>query len=780
MRLQELKNILLGFMLVCLISEGISQGQCLGGGCAMTGANWGAVQSTTSATFVNSVAGTFSGEYNTYNVTNGMQYEWSLCVADGATSPNDAQLTLKTVGNVNICYSDDFCGVQPKIQWTATFNGQVRVLVTQFNCQSNTSSYTVRWRCVNCGPIPPGANCANPAVIASVPFAQNGQTTCGFGNNFSSSSACGSSYMNGDDFVYSYTPATNQCINVALTGTSTWTGVFVTNGCPTVGTCVAQNTNSAGNPSVNNVSLIAGNTYYIVISTWPLPQCTPFNINISVCAPQPPGANCANPAVIPSVPFTQNGQTTCGFGSNFSSSSACGSLYMNGDDFVYTYTPPVNQCISVSLTGTSTWTGVFVTQGCPTVGTCVAQNTNSAGNPSIPSVNLVGGVTYYIVISTWPSPQCTPFNINIGTCAAPPITASECANAINVCTNLNFSINPNGFGAINELCICCTSNPCTNPASANQGCLLAGELNSTWMIVNITTAGTLQFSFGAPGGSVCYDWAMWPYTPTTCNQIISNSIAPVRCNWNATCQGFTGISAPPPAGGAAGDFEPNLNVAANTQYVICFSNYSSATTTVPLNFFGTATVSCSALPIDMIDFYGRAFEAYNALNWATATEVFNSHFDIERSPDGHNFFKIGEQEGAGNSSSVNQYAFNDYQAVGTRNYYRLKQVDFNGGYKYSEIIIIENNYNGLFTVVGAYPNPTNDVFNIALQTEGETKLQVSIADLSGKIIQQEMVIVSAGSNRIEIPVNQMAKGLYMVSLTDERTKRTEKVKLAVH
>ena len=133
----------------------------------MVGTSYGAAQSTTSATFVNSVAGTWGGEYNTYNVTSGNQYEWSLCTADGAVSPtNDSQLTLKNTSNTTLCYSDDLCGARPKILWTATFTGQVRVLVTQYFCATNTSSHTVRWRQVSAVPSGP-VSCTN---ASSYPF----------------------------------------------------------------------------------------------------------------------------------------------------------------------------------------------------------------------------------------------------------------------------------------------------------------------------------------------------------------------------------------------------------------------------------------------------------------------------------------------------------------------------------------------------------------------------------------------------------------------------------
>lgn len=190
-------------------------------------------------------------------------------------------------------------------------------------------------------------------------------------------------------------------------------------------------------------------------------------------------------------------------------------------------------------------------------------------------------------------------NIICAPCGAPPppppgpTIASDCSNAVNICTNSAFQIDPNGSGSVTEFTSGSISNPSINPGSTNSGCLLSGELNSTWMIVNIATTGTLEFSFGADGGTGCLDWIMWPYTTTSCSQIIGNSLAPVRCNWNGACESYTGIATPLPAGGDASNFEPELNVTCGQRYIICLSNYSSQTTSVPLNFFGSASVSCT-------------------------------------------------------------------------------------------------------------------------------------------------------------------------------------------
>ena len=186
--------------------------------------------------------------------------------------------------------------------------------------------------------------------------------------------------------------------------------------------------------------------------------------------------------------------------------------------------------------------------------------------------------------------------VSINSFAGGPITASDCSNAVNICQNASFQIDPvTGSGSVTEFQTGTISNPSINPASGNSGCLLSGELNPTWMIINIAGTGTLEFSFGQDNGIGCFDWIMWPYTANSCTQIINNQLAPIRCNWNGACEGFTGISTPPPPGGDASNFEPELNVTAGQQYLICLSNFSSQVTNLPLNFFGTANVSCTAV-----------------------------------------------------------------------------------------------------------------------------------------------------------------------------------------
>lgn len=358
-------------------------------------------------------------------------------------------------------------------------------------------------------------------------------------------------------------------------------------------------------------------------------------------------------------------------------------------------------------------------------------------------------------------------------------TSGDCFGSIAICTNnSNFSVDPNGFGTVNELCTGCFSNPSTNPGSGNSGCLLAGELNSTWFSITVSASGTLAFSFGGPGGFSCYDWAMWPYNPNACNQIAANTLAPIRCNWNGACGAYTGIG-PVPTGAAASDFEPLLNVVAGQQFMICFSNYSSAFTTVPLAFSGTASIACVTLAVELNTFSATNMRAYNQIDWATTAEVNNSHFELERSIDGLEFIHIATIEGNGNSTTESNYSYDDYFIGTGLTYYRLNQVDFNGTSTYSNIIVANSAPADEFKILTIYPNPSNELFKLHLTQPKSSEVEVSISEYSGRIIYSENVFVPEGNTAMVFPVTDYSNGLYLVRILNTQTGESDEMRISI-
>lgn len=453
-----------------------------------------------------------------------------------------------------------------------------------------------------------------------------------------------------------------------------------------------------------------------------------------------------------------------------------------GAELIYSFTATSSGIHNITV---SSITGGFVdfmwidaSLGCsPTAGwNCVGSifSTGSYG-----SMNWTAGNTYYILLD----PEGTgAYNVTFNVdCPNPggPVTASDCVDAIPVCTNLAFQVDPSGYGLVNELCTYCIANPGTNPASSNSGCLLSGELNSTWFTVNVAAGGTLEFSFGSPGGGNCYDWIMWAYDPSTCTNILGNSQAPVTCDWNVPCDSYTGMASTVPAGGFAGNFQPTMNVNTGDQFLICFSNYSSALTTVPLNFFGTADISCTLLPVEISSFFGEDHGGYVELIWTTASEINSAYFDVEKSTNGVDFIKLQSVDASGTNLNGETYRAYDYNPGEDITYYRIKYVDYDQKYKYSDVIAVTRELIEHFSIITSYPNPAQDVFTIQMVSPEQGEVKTEIIDLSGKTVYSASASLNKGMQFLDLPVSSLSTGTYLVQVNNSVNGLSEVIRLVV-
>ncbi len=136
-----------------------------------------------------------------------------------------------------------------------------------------------------------GTLCTNPIVITSMPFTTTDNTS-NYADNYDPPTAtpisCGAGtsgnyYISGNDVIYSYTPTVNQSLTLQIPGAVAWTGMFVFTSCAGIGSApYACNCSSgAGTRSINNMLVTAGQTYYILISSWTSPQTIPYTLNIT-------------------------------------------------------------------------------------------------------------------------------------------------------------------------------------------------------------------------------------------------------------------------------------------------------------------------------------------------------------------------------------------------------------------------------------------------------------------------------------------------------------------
>lgn len=140
--------------------------------------------------------------------------------------------------------------------------------------------------------------------------------------------------------------------------------------------------------------------------------------------------------------------------------------------------------------------------------------------------------------------------------------------------------------------------------------------------------------------------------------------------------------------------------------------------------------SGSPLPVRLLTFQSEATQEGISLSWQTSEETNNSHFEVERSSDARSFEAIGRIDGRGNSTENQSYTFTDLAPRLGLNYYRLKQVDFDGASEYSRMIVAQYNGSGTFRV---YPNPTADFIAVELPENTEAK-SYQLKDLYGRVV----------------------------------------------
>ncbi len=179
-----------------------------------------------------------------------------------------------------------------------------------------------------------------------------------------------------------------------------------------------------------------------------------------------------------------------------------------------------------------------------------------------------------------------------------------------------------------------------------------------------------------------------------------------------------------------------------------------------------------ALPVDLIDFYYEINNDVVTLYWSTASELNNLGFSVERSFDGESFDQIAFIDGNGTTNNLNNYNLTDLSFEMTGGYYRLKQVDFDGAFEYSQILFIDHT-SKLTNDLKIYPNPTAGTISLPA---GLTNY--SFYNSQGQILLRNINTTSYyAEEQINLVLNKAKKGIYFLSTTSEgRTLSTKIIK----
>lgn len=184
------------------------------------------------------------------------------------------------------------------------------------------------------------------------------------------------------------------------------------------------------------------------------------------------------------------------------------------------------------------------------------------------------------------------------------------------------------------------------------------------------------------------------------------------------------------------------------------------------------------LPVDLVTFKATCENGKVNVNWTTASEVSNDYFTLERSRDKVSFEPVNITDGAGSVSVSNDYSYIDENNLEGTVYYRLKQTDFNGQSKYSDIIsaIACNDIKSFSILSTLY---AGHGLEITFESNESQVAKLQIVSAEGKIYKSVSCSLSNEIKKINIPVD-LSSGLYFISAFSQKSNTVENRKLYIH
>ena len=175
----------------------------------------------------------------------------------------------------------------------------------------------------------------------------------------------------------------------------------------------------------------------------------------------------------------------------------------------------------------------------------------------------------------------------------------------------------------------------------------------------------------------------------------------------------------------------------------------------------------NTLPALLMNFVGENSGDNGELAWTMENQTSCKWFVIERSANASGFDSIGVVLGTNNTHSTD-YTFTDQHLLSGNNYYRLRQVDMDGGSKYSKIVCIYNS-NTTTTVTGKkiqlYPNPAISVLNYTLNSPAAARATVQVYTMSGVLVLTQQQELYTGANQQSIAISNLKSGNYFLKVS---------------
>ena len=175
-------------------------------------------------------------------------------------------------------------------------------------------------------------------------------------------------------------------------------------------------------------------------------------------------------------------------------------------------------------------------------------------------------------------------------------------------------------------------------------------------------------------------------------------------------------------------------------------------------------LTTSGLPVTLLKFSGREAAGNILLEWSTANEIHNKGFEIQHSLSGVEWQALTFVNGAGKTDATTQYSYLDENVTAGIHYYRLKQIDVDGSYRYSAVLKVMRADGGEGLAV--YPNPVRTSANIAIRVSRATPVQLAFINASGvRVKTVSSTSLAAGVHVLPVDLSALPAGYYTVKMT---------------
>jgi hypothetical protein len=563
-----------------------------------------------------------------------------------------------------------------------------------------------------------GETCVTALAVAAGPH-----TADGAASGSGASNTCYSSATHAD--WYSYTAPADGFVDISacLGGVDTRLSVYDACG----GTCIASDddtcpfapdgSGSSYASEVTGIEMCSGNTIYIEWDDrW---STSGFNWNLTFTPGSPAG--CGTPTVTCGATtnetycYTTNDATTWGYVSSDGTSPLTLSFNFGG----------IESCCD----------NITIYDGSDNTGTVLFSGANGGDLTGVTATST--GSNIFMEVDSDSSIDCASGS---GCCTTSWDWDVDCTVPENdLCANAMLISSGSSTGGTTVYATT-TGEPPT--------CVTTVTAGGVWYVYNSITAETVTVDIcGAP-----YDSKIGVYS--------------------GSCGGFTCVIGEDDDFSICGTDDPSVEF-------VTTASFAAEDYYIYVNGFGggqgtfVITIAGVPLPVELISFEGQTIEKENKLTWVTASEENTEWHIIERSIDGQkDWTEIGRTRAAGTTAELQRYEMMD-RAPLAQAYYRVKSVDYDLRFEYSNLVELQReDAPGDITV---YPNPVSQELNVDFTLAKAQEVSIDISDVTGKLISVENFEASRGLNNHNINFSNLNSGVYFVTMTSSNGTVTKRV-----